>query len=219
MASAAQTLDSPPKITMRRALLAQRVCGGQNVAEAGRQPGPDGKPLYAAKQSAHVAMDSVSEAIPAHLAKAGLTAEFLARKVKALCDAEELIFAKDHGEFTDVVSVPALGVQKDATELAFRLRGDLKADTGLTVNGNVQINWTGPTPAWVPEPAIDQAIPVTNASTLTERMASTDGEGGRSAIEGTETGKGAPPHTHSGKKSRGPRLPIRNKKYGAKNGK
>lgn len=183
MTPEAATPPAPPRMTTRRAILAQGVADGLSIAEAGRRAG------VAHRQSAHEMYNSVREQLPALMDGVGLDVRSILCRIREKCDAHETKFFQFEGKVTERVDVEAHGVQLKALELAVSLRPEL-AKPEATHIGTVNVLFAGALPDWTVQAGDGSKVVHTgdNGDNAPPPL---------SAVEGTGVGPGGIAHTNS----------------------
>jgi hypothetical protein len=142
-----------PKLTPKQSRLIENLAGGATITDAAIEAGYSASSRMTAGQLGSQALESVRRKMPEVLAAHGLTDDTLVQKLGSLLNAKETKFFQKDGKITDSVALEALGIQAQALDMAFNVRGAYPQRGGDGVNvGTVNILWHGQAPAWIPQP-------------------------------------------------------------------
>jgi NCAIR mutase (PurE)-related protein len=127
--------DTPKRKRMtrlqKRVMRARLLHPDETQTEIGRRVGAKQKHVGSILRKDHV-KQTMSEIMD----KAGLTDEFIAKKVKSLANAKTTKFFAHEGRVVDEKTVDDNGTQLAATSLAADIKGHKQKKVDLTSNGN-----------------------------------------------------------------------------------
>lgn len=124
------------KLTIKQKKLVEALPTSGSVAEAGEKAG------YYDRQTAHRALNSISERAPEVLERLGLTIEHVADKcLRPLLEAKETKFFADKGVVIETKEVEANDIRLRAIDTWARLRGAYTAQK-VQVSGGLSLDFS-----------------------------------------------------------------------------